>query len=781
MVYNTALGFILFGIGLLCLLSSYRRMGFFFGAYIAGMGVITLIEYIFHIQLGLDELFFKSYLPMNLGFPGRMSPITALSFFASGLSLALLSLKKITPVNYYIILFLGTILFCLSSVAILGYTANLPTTYQWYKLMPMALHTAIGFLVACIGLASFVYNKQVSGRIDLSKAMPIFGFVCVMIFTFLLWRAQYQEELASVQHLTVLESEKIQTAIQKRIEESILDLIGLKPHGNSGVPLSEKQWMSSAEFYKKNHPWYDAILWIDPQYKVMFAASFNNELTSFSKKNAQIKQDLFEKAIINKGVSISPIHNYTPESRGILICIPQYDENKLEGFIIGFINTDFLFKNILKESAESGFNFIFYEGNDQKYSHPNTNKSLSQSINTRADITIYDLNWRFEIQPSAVFLSKKTHTLLSYLILVIGLFVAALLAFVTHSRLASKRLSKELIIMKEMTDAFQACSSLAQAAEIVSKYYTRLLPSTSGSLYLVDDTLKKMDFFAKWGDITLPETAFSIKKCNALKSGISLYRSGDAYEKLCEHTKQNKFILEKENYLCIPLFNHDMILGLLQIQYPHETLGSSLEETLSKQLILTLANLKLRDLLKNQATRDPLTNLFNRRYLDESLPRELYQAKRYSRSLSIIMLDVDHFKTVNDTYGHKAGDMVLKEIGSLLQEKSRKGDIVCRFGGEEFLLVLQEASLEDATTRANQLREEISKLKFTWKESALKHITISLGVSSFPEHGEAAEELISIADEALYLAKEAGRNRVEVGEVIEMNGKIKRLNLKSMF
>lgn len=124
--------------------------------------------------------------------------------------------------------------------------------------------------------------------------------------------------------------------------------------------------------------------------------------------------------------------------------------------------------------------------------------------------------------------------------------------------------------------------------------------------------------------------------------------------------------------------------------------------------------------------------------------------------------------------------MVLKKIATLLQEKSRKGDIACRFGGEEFLLVLQEASLDDATTRANQLREEISKLQFTWKENALKQLTISLGISSFPEHGETAEDLISIADEALYRAKEGGRNRVELGEVIDHIVPTKRAHLKSL-
>lgn len=165
--------------------------------------------------------------------------------------------------------------------------------------------------------------------------------------------------------------------------------------------------------------------------------------------------------------------------------------------------------------------------------------------------------------------------------------------------------------------------------------------------------------------------------------------------------------------------------------------------------------------LISQAIRDPLTGLFNRRYLEESMERELAKSSRHGIPLSVIMLDADHFKNFNDTYGHVAGDMVLRNLGELLVKYSRKEDIACRFGGEEFVLVLPGTSIDVAQQRAEDMRIMIEKqdhLKF--KQQKLPVVTISLGVAAFPGHGRKTVELINAADRALYQAKEQGRNRV---------------------
>jgi diguanylate cyclase (GGDEF)-like protein len=200
---------------------------------------------------------------------------------------------------------------------------------------------------------------------------------------------------------------------------------------------------------------------------------------------------------------------------------------------------------------------------------------------------------------------------------------------------------------------------------------------------------------------------------------------------------------------------------------PHHVLARrQLAFTVADQLSLALSNLRLQERLRDQAIRDPLTGLFNRRYMEESLERELRRAQRRNVALGVIMIDIDHFKRFNDTFGHAAGDTLLREIGSLLQQHTRAEDIACRYGGEEFTLILLEASAEDTEQRAMRLREEAAALYVEHAQQPLGHITISLGVAVYPDHGQAVEALLHSADAALYRAKAAGRDRVMMASAV---------------
>jgi diguanylate cyclase (GGDEF)-like protein/PAS domain S-box-containing protein len=171
----------------------------------------------------------------------------------------------------------------------------------------------------------------------------------------------------------------------------------------------------------------------------------------------------------------------------------------------------------------------------------------------------------------------------------------------------------------------------------------------------------------------------------------------------------------------------------------------------------------LRDELREQAIRDPLTNLFNRRYLTETLERELALAKRKGYQVSIIMMDIDKFKSVNDLYGHKEGDRVLQALGHILLSSVRGSDIPCRFGGEEFVIVILETSLEVAVSRARQIRAAFSSMHF-FGENASVHPTVSIGVAIYPTHGDDLESILNSADQAMYLAKKTRNTVVVYGE-----------------
>ncbi len=176
---------------------------------------------------------------------------------------------------------------------------------------------------------------------------------------------------------------------------------------------------------------------------------------------------------------------------------------------------------------------------------------------------------------------------------------------------------------------------------------------------------------------------------------------------------------------------------------------------------LSLVNLRLRETLKQDSIRDALTGMYNRRYMEGSLERETRRAERHNVPVGIIMIDVDHFKHFNDTHGHEAGDVALRELGLFLRKNTRGEDIACRYGGEEFLLILPEASLENTRQRAEFLREEAQKLKIMYREKQLQ-VSISVGVAALPNHGSDVKEAVKAADAALYRAKTGGRNQVVV-------------------
>ena len=226
-------------------------------------------------------------------------------------------------------------------------------------------------------------------------------------------------------------------------------------------------------------------------------------------------------------------------------------------------------------------------------------------------------------------------------------------------------------------------------------------------------------------------------------------------------------------YVCVPLSAQGETLGVLHLgpasQHTSSSAISAEEEMeiLSRQgsavgerISLALANLRLRGVLRSQSIRDPLTGLFNRRYMEESLEREVSRAARNNQAVSLIMIDIDYFKRFNDTFGHQAGDTLLRSLGEFLSQRTRGQDVACRFGGEEFALILAGASGNDAAKRAELLREDLQQLTVTHAGQVLGKVTLSLGVAVFPGNGATAEELVHAADEALYRAKEEGRDRI---------------------
>lgn len=217
-------------------------------------------------------------------------------------------------------------------------------------------------------------------------------------------------------------------------------------------------------------------------------------------------------------------------------------------------------------------------------------------------------------------------------------------------------------------------------------------------------------------------------------------------------------------YLCLPMIAQGETLGVLHLS--QSTTGrltkakQRLAITVAEHISMSLANLKLREILRSQSIRDVLTGLFNRLYMEESVDQEIYRARRHQTPIGIIMLDLDHFKEFNDTLGHNGGDAILRELGHLLRGRFREEDIACRYGGDEFVIVLPNTSLANSHKLAEQLRAQIKSLSVQYRHQNVGPFTASIGIAIFPDHGMTKEDVIGAADAALYYAKREGGDRV---------------------
>jgi diguanylate cyclase (GGDEF)-like protein/PAS domain S-box-containing protein len=320
--------------------------------------------------------------------------------------------------------------------------------------------------------------------------------------------------------------------------------------------------------------------------------------------------------------------------------------------------------------------------------------------------------------------------------------------------------TREMTLLSEMGDMLRACLTTEEAYSVIVRVAQQIFPKQNGALYVITASRNLVESVALWGDAALVERVFAPDECWGLRRGRVHWVEHSISGLLCKHLPHPA----PEGYLCVPMMAQSEALGVLYLTQPaqgHMTEAKQrLAVTMAEHIAMALSNLKLHETLRSQSIRDPLTGLFNRRFMEESLALELRRAVRNQRPLGVIMLDLDRFKHFNDSFGHDAGDALLRELGRLLQTNIRGEDIACRYGGEEFTLILPEGSAEVTQHRAEALREAIKRMDVTHRGRPLGRLTASMGVAVFPEHGRSAESLLQAADASLYQSKDAGGDTV---------------------
>ena len=330
--------------------------------------------------------------------------------------------------------------------------------------------------------------------------------------------------------------------------------------------------------------------------------------------------------------------------------------------------------------------------------------------------------------------------------------------------------NREINVLNLMAEMLETCRTPEEAYPVISSQMDKLLPVDTGELFLLNKESGLFSVAASWGKDSVGTESFSPQDCRCVQSGNLYFVNIPTPGLYCPHVRLGAG--EEPTSLCIPLKDQGEIFGVLHLRILRVKGSPDIQLDLKEELITTaadhialaLANLSLRESLRIQSIRDSLTGLFNRRYLEESVQRELARAKRRGTVLGVIMLDVDNLKGVNDGYGHEAGDTLLAVVGHWLQSNIRAEDISCRYGGDEFVLILPDASLEATCQRARQICEGVRSLEIRHHDRLLEPATVSVGVAGFPENGKTRDALLSAVDVALYKAKEQGRNCVVAAE-----------------
>jgi diguanylate cyclase (GGDEF)-like protein len=327
--------------------------------------------------------------------------------------------------------------------------------------------------------------------------------------------------------------------------------------------------------------------------------------------------------------------------------------------------------------------------------------------------------------------------------------------------------NREISMLNEMGDLLQSCRTIEDAYSVFSYSIEQLFPDLSGTLAMFTEAKDLLEVVSTWGELELPNIEQDIEpeKCWALRRGQVHIVDSSRSRLRCQHLTELDESGVIRSYACTPLVAHGEILGLFTLIGEKDQVVETREQlviTVAERAALAISNLKLREVLHRQSIVDPLTGLYNRRFMVTMLTRDLLRAARQDHPLSIVMLDIDNFKSYNRDFGHDAGDDLLITISHFIESHTRSEDLACRYVEDGFTIILPDTPLDIATNRAEQLREGL-------KESLVQHhgapstgSTVSMGIACYPAHGDSTNEILGAASEALTQAKELGRDRVVV-------------------
>ncbi|MCD6048509.1 MAG: diguanylate cyclase domain protein [Gammaproteobacteria bacterium] len=820
--FNDAVCFFLTGILLFKLQFSLGyQQGLFIRSLLIFILIIALLSFsqnIFDYNLGIKQLMVKPWFTNPSPSPDKASPSTSVAFILSCIVGLLLPLghKKIVGSTIQI-LTLAILFIALTSLLI--YTLKLEFIFPWYHSTGMAIQTGLSFIIVSIAWWSLWSQSSWCRKFyEQNQDKKIIFIVGIVLSTLSL-----SVGIGGIAGLTYTHM----FSLNKHLEEVLHDKISTFNHETNEIEgealeLSKDPLLQNA-YTDKAHRTTDILNNISSHTRLKHFTAL--ALEDLKKQQfflfGQFSQPELSLPIQSEGLlkqlswssnhfwfkTTVPVYSNTGNRilLGYLVV-----ETPLEGFSNSYLNYNTLGETgemrICKKEAGTNmtcfpsrftpkpfYGSYLYQGLRIPIGHALENKAGTiNATDYRGQMVAAafeplgktGLGMVIKINRSEIYAPlRKQLAVIFPLALLLILFGLALVFWqvsplvkklISANNLLSKSLENlnkkklEETLLKKFNLALQVCLASQEAAQVVATFSKKIFPKLSGALYIMYIGKDYLECVSSWGPKPPQATNFKPTECWGIRFSTPYLIDNIKNDLLCVHAKA---LYDKQAaYLCIPLYVQNALVGLFYLQTEKQLvdlLNSSkqLAITVSRQISLCLSNILLQERLRHQSLIDSLTGLHNRRFLDESLESELARAKRNGLTVGILMIDIDYFKKYNDSYGHEAGDQVLKKLGEVVLQHIRPYDVACRYGGEEFTVILSGISPELALERTELLRVAISQLIFNVERDNIPEttrVTVSIGIAFYPQDADNAHDVIAMADHALYEAKNNGRNQAKV-------------------
>ncbi|MDX2505335.1 MAG: PAS domain S-box protein, partial [Gammaproteobacteria bacterium] len=432
MQFNTALGFVICGAGLLFLLYNQRHLAISCGALVLGLGMFTLMEYFFDLSLGIDEFFIESSITIKSTHPGRMALATALTFLISGIGLMTASLTGPVRQRVQVYGLLGTIIAAIGVGTLFGYLLGGDTPFNWSHLTYMAVHTATGFFLFGIGLLVHAFrNNSLKGRWpNWISAVAGIGLATLAVS---LWQSLLTYEQLQAEQIVARQAKSLRIEVGHSIKQQVLAMDRMARRWEYQGGTSLDLWRADAELYLSDNPALVAISWVDPSMQVRWFESsqenaFDKNLDSFAESR---KTETMDAARQTRATITTPSIELGQGGRGILVYVPLYIGDRFDGFIKGTFHIDKLFDPFVDDLASKNFEFRLFEGDVEIYHYTEPGTVYGVSISQEQAFSILNLDWRLSLQPSQALL-MELESPLPMVTLIVGLLLSILIAFTVH-------------------------------------------------------------------------------------------------------------------------------------------------------------------------------------------------------------------------------------------------------------------------------------------------------------------------------------------------------------